>query len=392
MLVLVLGGVYGFAFGQGANAPVAPNMAVIPPVSANESVVETAPQKIENDIEKALAKAAAANNSKPNENVKVNTTAGNRPNLSVPPTPPKILIDDTPVLENKFFRENDSNAGLSKIERDSLRIAEQWQSNEKALVQPIAGQNGAVKFVYGAHQPSIICAVLQVCDIALQVGEQINSIHLGDTVRWTVEPAITGDGDNEIQHLIVKPLDVGLKTSLIVTTNRRTYHLGLRSHRSKYMPFVSFSYPEDSSLKFDMLNVRNQRQNAGREKEHLKSKKYAEKAYSTDLKFNYSMEGNAPWKPVRVFSDGVKTYIDMPTVMSQTEAPTLLVLRKEGGLFTDDETVIVNYRVQGGRYIVDSVFDRAILIAGVGRSQDRVLIRRLKENKNQILLNKSFTQ
>ena len=56
----------------------------------------------------------------------------------------------------------------------------------------------------------------------------------------------------------------------------------------------------------------------------------------------------------------------------------LLVVRREGGIFRDEETVMVNYRVQGNRYIVDTVFDRAILIAGVGGSQDRVTISRRK--------------
>jgi type IV secretion system protein VirB9 len=60
--------------------------------------------------------------------------------------------------------------------------------------------------------------------------------------------------------------------------------------------------------------------------------------------------------------------------MAQTEAPTLLVVRKEGGLFSNDETVMVNYRVQGDRYIVDSIFERAILIAGVEDDQDKVNI------------------
>jgi len=64
--------------------------------------------------------------------------------------------------------------------------------------------------------------------------------------------------------------------------------------------------------------------------------------------------------------------------MVQTEAPSLLVVRKDGGIFTDEETVLVNYRVQGDRYIVDSVFDKAILIAGVGSNQDRVTIQRGK--------------
>jgi type IV secretion system protein VirB9 len=36
----------------------------------------------------------------------------------------------------------------------------------------------------------------------------------------------------------------------------------------------------------------------------------------------------------------------------------------------------VNYRVQGDRYIVDSIFNRAILIAGVGGDQDSVTIQK----------------
>jgi type IV secretion system protein VirB9 len=35
---------------------------------------------------------------------------------------------------------------------------------------------------------------------------------------------------------------------------------------------------------------------------------------------------------------------------------------------------MVNYRIQGDRYIVDTIFDKAILIAGVGGSQDKVTI------------------
>jgi type IV secretion system protein VirB9 len=68
----------------------------------------------------------------------------------------------------------------------------------------------------------------------------------------------------------------------------------------------------------------------------------------------------------------------MPETMAQTEAPTLLVVRREGGVFEDDETVMVNYRVQGDRYIVDTVFDKAIMIAGVGSNQDTVTIQRVK--------------
>jgi type IV secretory pathway VirB9-like protein len=40
----------------------------------------------------------------------------------------------------------------------------------------------------------------------------------------------------------------------------------------------------------------------------------------------------------------------------------------------------VNYRVRGDRYIVDLVFDKAVLISGVGRQQTKVTITRLDQS------------
>jgi type IV secretion system protein VirB9 len=207
--------------------------------------------------------------------------------------------------------------------------------------------------------------------VALQPGELVNSINLGDTARWKVEPAITGTGSNEVQHLVIKPLDVGLETSLFVTTNRRSYHMRLRSHRTEYMPQVAFTYPEDALAKWENMKAR--------ETKERQEKTMPETGeYLGNLNFDYDVSGSAPWKPLRVYNDGIKTIIQMPATMAQTEAPTLLVVRKTGGWFSDDETAIVNYRVQNDRYIVDAVFDKAILLAGVGSSQSRVTITRGK--------------
>ncbi len=266
---------------------------------------------------------------------------------------------------------SDKNPTLTQQEKAAIAIAEKWKSPRAKSIAPVTGPNGSIKFLYGAQQPSIVCAVLQVCDVALQAGEQVNSINLGDTARWTVEPAVTGSGAGEVQHLIIKPLDVGLETSMVVTTNRRTYHLRLRSHRSQYMPQVAFTYPEEAMAKWEAIKARE-----GRDRDDRTLPETRE--YMGNLSFDYEVSGSAAWKPVRVYNDGRKTIIQMPSTMAQTEAPALLVVRKDGGVFTDDETVMVNYRVQGDRYIVDSVFDKAILIAGVGSSQDRVTIQRGK--------------
>ncbi|PTQ91935.1 P-type conjugative transfer protein TrbG, partial [Nitrosomonas nitrosa] len=98
--------------------------------------------------------------------------------------------------------------------------------------------------------------------------------------------------------------------------------------------------------------------------------------YLGNLDFAYLVSGNAVWKPVRVYNDGQKTIIQMPRIMAQTEAPTLLLLNKKGGLFRKDDTVMVNYRLQGDRYIVDALFDKAILVAGAGNNQSRVTVTR----------------
>ena len=270
-------------------------------------------------------------------------------------------------LADRYF--SSQNPTLTPQEKAAIAIAQKWQAASATGIKPVSGTDGSIRYLFGAQEPSIVCAVLQVCDVELQAGEQVNSIHLGDTARWTVEPAITGSGQAEIQHLIIKPMDVGLETSLIVTTNRRTYHFRLRSHRTQFMPRVAFTYTEDALVKWDALKTRE-----GKEKQERTLPQTGE--YLGDLNFAYSVDGSVAWKPVRVYNDGRKTIIQMPAAMAQTEAPTLLVVRKDGGLFTDDETVLVNYRIQGDRYIVDTIFDKAILIAGIGSGQDRVVITR----------------
>ena len=128
------------------------------------------------------------------------------------------------------------------------------------------------------------------------------------------------------------------------------------------MPKVSFIYSDAVQARFLALKERQTE-----EKEKLTIPETQE--YLGNLDFAYRISGSAPWKPVRVYNDGVKTIIQMPPKMSQTEAPSLLVLN-------GDEEVMVNYRLQGDRFIVDQLFDKAILIAGVGSKQTKITITR----------------
>lgn len=76
------------------------------------------------------------------------------------------------------------------------------------------------------------------------------------------------------------------------------------------------------------------------------------------LKFRYRIEGDAPWKPARVFDDGAKVYIQFPSGLAQSEAPPLFVIGPDG------KPALVNYRVRGTTYIVDRLFAAAELRLG----------------------------
>ena len=277
--------------------------------------------------------------------------------------PLRALAGSDPSVEDVL---TGSNPSLTPQEQAGLSYGEHSATAGSA---PVAGANGFITFPYGVNQISIVCAPLHVCDVALQPGEQVNSVNVGDNVRWSIEPALTGSGAEEVQHVIIKPREVGLETSLVVATNRRAYYLRLRSHKTRYMPQVAFSYPEDSAVKFEVLKARQQRE--------IKEKTIPQTHdYLPKLSFEYDVSGQAAWKPVRVYNDGARTVIEMPASITQTEAPILLIVRKEGGLFTEAEEVLVNYSLQGHRYIVDTIFEKAVLVAGVGSNQDRVTIQR----------------
>ena len=272
-------------------------------------------------------------------------------------------------LANQFFSTD--NPKLTAQERAGLDISRKWIASTSASVKPVPGPDGTIRFLFGQSQPSIVCAVMQVCDVELQPGEQVSSVNVGDAVRWLVEPALSGAGDGAIQHLVIKPLDVGLETSLMVTTDRRTYHLRLRSHRTEYMPRVAFSYSESVDAKWAAVKTKVAAEQARQDAPGGRSNEYL-----GNLDFAYRVTGNAPFKPSRVYNDGVKTIIEMPSTFSQGDAPTLLVVRESGSVFKKNEEVMVNYRLQDGRYIVDTLFQKAVLVSGVGMGQRKITIER----------------
>lgn len=229
-------------------------------------------------------------------------------------------------------------------------------ANKAALYEPTKdGYVNAIQvypFTEGALY-RLYAAPEDVTDIALQPGETLTAISAGDTVRWVVGDTTSGTGASKQVHVLVKPFAPGLKTNLVITTDRRTYHLAMESTDHTAMAAISWTYPQDMLL---ALQARNARAEA--------AAPLATGVPVENLHFRYEITGDKPpWRPVRAFDDGSKVYIEFPSHIDQGEAPPLFVLGPDGG----DQ--LVNYRVRGNYYIVDRLFAAAELRLGTSPQQ-----------------------
>jgi type IV secretion system protein VirB9 len=149
--------------------------------------------------------------------------------------------------------------------------------------------NGALYQVYASPG--------QITDIALQPGEQLvgaGPVAAGDTMRWIIGDTESGAGAARQIHILVKPTRPELLTNLVINTDRRTYHMELRSTPSTYMASVSWQYPQDQLIAL-------RRQNA----EAQAAQPVATGIDLARVNFRYDVSGDrAPWRPLRAFDDG----------------------------------------------------------------------------------------
>lgn len=195
----------------------------------------------------------------------------------------------------------------------------------------------------------------KVSDIALEPGEKLTAVSAGDTVRWVVGDTTSGAGATAQTHILVKPTASDLKTNIVITTDRRVYHLELESTERSYMAALSWRYPEDQLVALRGRNA----QAADTAAQVIDAGVALEQ-----LQFRYEISGDSPaWRPLRAFDDTHKVYIEFPGRIDQGEAPPLFVVGVNG------DAELVNYRVRGRYYIVDRLFAAAELRLGAEPQQ-----------------------
>jgi type IV secretion system protein VirB9 len=187
--------------------------------------------------------------------------------------------------------------------------------------------------------------------IILRPGEKLLAKAAGDTVRWVLGETAEGVGASQQVVVLVKPIRGGLKTNIVLTTDQRTYLIEAASREgAAYTSAVSWNYPQE------------QMQALATQAAADAATVVAPALAIDQLHFGYKIEpvhSKVPhWQPVRVFDDGLKTYIQFPMNMASTDAPPLFLVGP------GDAAELVNYHYINGYYVVDRLFDVAELRLG----------------------------
>ncbi|KPA11602.1 conjugal transfer protein TrbG [Candidatus Magnetomorum sp. HK-1] len=262
----------------------------------------------------------------------------NLPGIKLPESLP---IKKMPTQKKKLKKLSPSRIIETANKRAALRPTQDSWINAVTIYDYI---EGALYQVY--------CSPLHITDIMLEPGEKLTeSPASGDTVRWVIAVTSSGSGSKKRVHIFLKPVTDGLHTNLVVATNRRVYHLQIHSYknRNQAQAGISWRYPKDNTFSSTKEFIMNQ---------NLDDENYQVNVNVKNLNFQYTIEGKARWKPIRVFDDGKKTYIQFSDSINVGELPPLFVISHE------DKPQIVNYRFKSNFYIVDRLFYKALLQIG----------------------------
>jgi len=236
------------------------------------------------------------------------------------------------------------------------------QTNQAALRGPADASAVGALLEFGYERGALYAiqaAPQRITDIALEPGEAVLSVSAGDTTRWIVGDAKSGGGANAQAHVLVKPSAANLTTNLVIMTDRRVYHIELKSVSGAAMAAVSWRYPAEMVLA-------NNPAPAAAPPPPLAPPPFSPQ----QLNLRYRIDGDKPdWRPLAAFDDGRQVYIEMPEKMQTLEAPPLFVIGESGPELT-------NYRIAGRYYVVDRLFNQAELRLGTGWGAKKVQIHR----------------
>jgi type IV secretion system protein VirB9 len=234
-------------------------------------------------------------------------------------------------------------------------------------------QSDVVIYPHGHGQPVVTTAPLRASIIELQPNETVIGLISGDMERFMVETTYMGPG-GRTPVVVVKPMATDITTNLIITTDRRAYHLTLDAQpetrgsslnpQARYARHVRFYYPDEQVREMVSQERLQALEAAERAAVERRTVRLTDGVGLDDLNFDYVVDADEdfPWEPATIYDDGVHTYIKLPpAARTDGDLPVLFDLSKQGDL------EVINYAFRNGFYITDRVVRHAAFVIGVDK-------------------------
>jgi len=209
-----------------------------------------------------------------------------------------------------------------------------------------------IPYTTHASPLSLDLAPYQDIDVALQQGESIDGVSLGDSERFMAAPIMSA-----VPHLILKcKVPATETTGAIYTSTARIYRLHLKCRDKTTLDAVSYYYP-------DAILAQMHAADAAPATSPQQADPIAPTVKPAKLNYRYRIDGpgNIPWRPTLAFDDGARVWVQLP----QTTSPMAPVI-------SGDDGTVLNSRMRGRYIVVDSLFNQAQLTSG----PDKVTISR----------------
>lgn len=240
------------------------------------------------------------------------------------------------------------------------------ESTKEAVVTPDKWTNGTMYYDYdNDFTYEIYCQPYRVTDLILEPGEQVIEMpFLSEEKVWEIGAGVSRNGGVDTQHFFLKPAYSGLITSFIIITDKRVYHMLLKSLKDCYMTQVKWEYP--NTMPFTVKT------DAMKESINKLSKETTgvDPAFlSFDYKMSYSSFRKPYWLPTRVYDDGKKTYIVMNETVLHMTSPVLFNARDER----------INYSVNRTLIVINELIEKVTM--RVGRQKVTIWKKNYKEPK-----------
>jgi type IV secretion system protein VirB9 len=174
--------------------------------------------------------------------------------------------------------------------------------------------------------------------------ESIQTISMGDSVSWLLEPS----GN----RIFLKPIEKDAVTNMTVLTDKRSYMFELHAREASGMEddkmvfLLRFIYPsaQNDYTASSVINTDDGMPDL--EDPQVRSK----------LNFNYTLRGREHISPIRIFDDGEFTYFEFRN--KNADVPAFFLVDSDG------REALINYRVRGDYIVVERVWGRFTLRHG----------------------------